>query len=177
LITARQEKIILGGIKISETLIGIDIRSSANQAHVGNLCRHMALRQINTPFLATSRDGDRQHIFLLVAPNDFEQLHAIIENQDAVDRHIDCHDDLVLFSIFPIKGSLTILGRALSILYTGGVKIHGVCSSLSSLVFVIDRGQTNQALEAMSRTFQWPVDHTPFRPQIKIRQTRLKKNT
>ena len=73
-------------------------------------------------------------------------------------------------SLFPHRFSLKILGLAAHAFGRARFPLYAMTSSISSLTFITDYDKLSGAAVLMEETLDFPPDHTPYRPTLRVKQ-------
>jgi hypothetical protein len=72
--------------------------------------------------------------------------------------------------VFPHHSNLKLLGLALYLFGKARLPVYGMASSISSLTFITDYLQLDNAVATLLEYVDLPPNHAPFRPGIHIVQ-------
>ena len=165
------KKARIGGIKISAELVRVDCAVTDTSHFLPELCELLTEHQINMHFLTVNNDRDNSFISFCLAPEDVHRLTQAIVDRPELDNSVVYHPRAGLLSIFPAQADLNVLGLCLESFDRTGLKLYGISSSLSALTFVIDYDRLDEAITTLRQVFELPAYHTPFKPEIRIKQS------
>ena len=170
------EKIRIEGIKLSDELFQMNVRNSSHSTNIlPEVCRTLASNQINMPFLSFIRLKNAVQMSCCVAAEDEARVKTLMGSKPGLRETTEFISSVGLVSIFPHKSSMKILGLSLYALSKARIPLYGLGSSLSALTFVTEYGLLDEGAEALEEYLELPPGQRPFRPQIRVKQSRVVK--
>ena len=79
-------------------------------------------------------------------------------------------DSVAMLTLFPHQSRLDLLGRVLSVFKSAELPLHGMGSSISSLVLVTDYRRLTQVVSALASVLDLPPNHGPVAVGLQVRQ-------
>lgn len=87
-----------------------------------------------------------------------------------LNHRVDLRSPVGTLAVFPHRCRRRLLSRMLAVLEAAAVPVYGLASSLSMLLIVTDYRRLTQAVAAVGQVTQLPPGHSPFKPEISVRQ-------
>ena len=153
----------LNGLRLSNRLIYIR-QSLAGRVSDTNapLYRLFAEKKINIEFLNFSYSGNIPYIGYCISPDADRQLNRmLLAGKTGTD--IVSNRNMGLFSIYPHRYNLHVLGGVLEIIGRKRLRFYEMASSGSMLTFVVDFNEQEKIVQSILREIELPETHTPFR--------------
>jgi len=165
------KKIRINGIKLSTELVQINFlnRFFSKDSRV-LFFQQLAQHQINIPFILTSGMGEKIIGSCCVAVEDINRVKNIVEGEHRLKEHLEFIPGVGTLSIFPHHSKLKLLGLSFYILGKHPLPLYGMASSISSLTFITDYSQLDNAVSILLGYMDLPPNHAPFRPEIHVIQ-------
>jgi len=169
------DKIPINGLKLSGQLIVLYVDAQIQpppSARLPRLCRLLAQHQINIAYLTTAGGIDSQPDLCCIDTEDLPAAIAAIEEDANLQPCVRIGESVGLITFYPHHSSLKLIGKALQALSEGGIRIHGLASSISALSVLVDFERLDRAGELLDGCFQMPVHASPYKAEFKVRQKR-----
>lgn len=153
------DKFPMEGCKVAGGLFQAELLyPSPEKGTLTGLLGRFAENHVNLGLMTGRQTGERLELSLLVSPGDAERARVLLQSDPDPAREGRFRPSIDVLTVFPHKGELRAVGLGLIALARKGVPLHGFCSSLSSLTFVIDSDDTEKALTALGACFDLPQD-------------------
>ena len=166
------ERIRIGGIKLGGKLtLTVLTESRATSILFPGFRLALAENRINMTMLAFFRDDEGTRVSFTVNEEDAVAVETLAASFKGL--HPIIYHNKTTVSIFPAKSESDILGLAMLALGQAGIEIRAMSSSPSTLTFVIDLEKQELALQTLTSTFEVPSYHSPFTPEIQVRQSTI----
>ena len=169
--TGLNKKIRINGIKLSTKLVQINL---LNGSHPENdrllFFQLLSQNQINIPFILLTCMGEKILGSCCVASEDIDRVKKIIDKEPTLKENIEFISSVGALSIFPHRSNLKLLGLSFYLLGKQHLSLYGMASSISSLTFIMDYSQLDEAVSILLEYMDLPPNHTPFRPEIHVIQ-------
>jgi len=165
------KKIRINGIKLSTELVQINFlnRFLSKDSRV-LFFQLLAQHQINIPFILTSGMGKKIIGSCCVAAQDIHRIKKVVEGEPKLKEHLEFIPGVGTLSIFPHHSKLKLLGLSFYLLGKQRLPLYGMASSISSLTFITDYSQLDNAVSILLEYMDLPPNHAPFRPEIHVIQ-------
>jgi aspartokinase len=151
---AGMEKIPMEGLNASAEMVEVCIRDSTGLDHrLMEFPRLLARDRINIHFFVGLQRGREVRSTCGVASVNKGRLKALAEWEPHLKAGMECHDGIVLLSVFPHQFDLKAVGSALSALAEAKIPLRGFCSSLSALTFMTEPAYIEKAVMALRERF------------------------
>jgi len=151
------EKIPMEGVNVSPKMVRVSVcHASPEGGLTVGFLHPLAQDRINMKLLITEEGKEESRVFCCLAGADGTRTRGLIDSNPDLAKGAEVHEPVGLISIFPLRSSLKTVGLALIALAEARVPIHGFCSSLSALTFVIDHDRLQEALAAFEGCFDFP---------------------
>ena len=165
------KKIKINGIKLSVELVQINLLNhSFPKDSRGLFFQLLAQHQINIPFILTSGMGEKIVGSCCVAAEDINRIKKIAEGETKLKENLEFIPEVGALSIFPHHSNLKLLGLSFYLFGRKYLPIYGLASSISSLTFITDYSQLDNAVSIFLEYMDLPPNHAPFRPEIHVIQ-------
>ena len=105
-----------------------------------------------------------------VESGDISRVKKVIDIEPALKENIEYISPVGALSIFPHHSKLKLLGLSFYILGKQQLPLYGMASSISSLTFITDYSQLDEAVSILLEYMDLPPNHAPFRPEIHVIQ-------
>ena len=166
-----EKKIRINGIKLSTELVQINFLNRFFPQDFRVLFfQLLAQHQINIPFILTSGMGEKIKGSCCVAVEDIHRIKKIVAEEPKLKENLQFIQDVGTLSIFPHHSKLKLLGLSFYILGKQHLPLYGMASSISSLTFITDYSQLDNAVSILLEYMDLPPNHAPFRPEIHVIQ-------
>lgn len=166
------EKVKISGIKLSNELVLVNLPGNdLLHSPLDYLCRLMARNKININFLFSRQTEQGVSVCYTAAVEEEPVIKQALLDQPILAEKVEIVKSVGLISIYPSHFNLEILGTALTAFGEKKLKIYGLASSLSTLTFVCDYFKLDMAVSALKDYFTFPSYHTPYRPEIMVKQS------
>jgi hypothetical protein len=171
---ALRQKIKLSGIRLSSELTlarfsGID--SSTDP--VAYLCQSLASRKVSILFLSSSYQEAGLQIDCCVESG----LGGIIEATIQGDRLLNGKSEVVkavgLLTVYPHRSSFPLIGCLMEKLWTSGVPIFAMTTSIAAVTAVIPYHELDRAAAVVAAGFDLPENHTPLRADFVVQPSTI----
>ncbi|MEW6665842.1 MAG: hypothetical protein AB1512_11555 [Thermodesulfobacteriota bacterium] len=121
----------------------------------GDFARLLARHRINmNVFIGTLVHG--VNIVSCVSNADEDRLKDLTDSCPDLRGEVEWAGPVGLISVFPHRSSLKAVGSAITALARAHIPMHGFCSSLSAVTFIIDQALQEKALSALVECFEIP---------------------
>ena len=171
--TGLNKKIRINGIKLSTKLVQINL---LNGSHPENdrllFFQLLSQNQINIPFILLTCTGEKVLVSCCVESKDIDQIKKVIEKEPTLKENIEFISSVGALSIFPHRSNLKLLGLSFYLLGKQNLPLYGMASSISSLTFIMDYSQLDNAVSILLEYMDLPPNHAPFRSEIHVIQKR-----
>jgi aspartokinase len=165
------KKIRINGIKLSTELVQINfLNLFLSQDFRVLFFQLLAQHQINIPFILTSGMGERVIGSCCVAAEDIRRIKIVVEREPKLKENLEFIPGVGTLSIFPHHSKLKLLGLSFYLLGKQHLPLYGMASSISSLTFITDYSQLDNAVSILLEYMDLPPNHSPFRPEIHVIQ-------
>ena len=163
---APQEKIQVGGLKLSLELIQIQL-TPATPLPVHDVLALLTAQHINLTLLTLdSWDGRLCGVFCISAADRIWSEMALKPIAGTY-RSLSPVGSL---TVFPHHSRIAMIGKILCALHRAKIPIHAMGSSLSALTLTVPHGQMNEAVNALLSVISLPENHAPLLPEFTVRQ-------
>ncbi len=164
-------RIDISGIKISRELIQFNWLTDAENIVPGLpfFCR-MAENRINITFLGTGRDKKKTFSFCCVETEYFDQVQQLMKQDPEILKNVEMMNSVGTLTLFPHQSNFKLLGLVLAELGRNRLPIYGIGTSISALTFSTKYSLLNEAINKLGQVLNLPPDHTPFRPEFRVKQ-------
>lgn len=155
----------VGGIKLSDELVQIEIHESAPcTGKLMTVLRQIAAAEVTIPHLHQIHSSGQVQTTLCVAAEEYKRLFEaeFTELREEI-RIIPCTGTI---TIFPHRFSLELFSRVTSALARADIPCLGVSSSISALVMHCPFSEIDRAVAAVLTECELPQNHTPLRPVV-----------
>jgi len=151
------EKIPMEGVNVSPKMVRVTVCHSLPGGDLmAGFLHPLARDRINMKLLITKEGKEESRAFCCMAAADGTRAKGLIDSTPDMAKQAELYEPVGLISIFPLRSSLKAVGLALIALGEARVPVHGFCSSLSALTFVIDHDRLQEALAAFEGCFDFP---------------------
>jgi aspartokinase len=165
------KKIRINGIKLSTELVQINLlNGSFPQDSRPLFFQLLAQHQINIPFILTSGMGEEIIGSCCVSAEDVRRVKIAVEGEPNLKEYLEFIQGVGTLSIFPHHSKLKLLGLSFYLLGKQHLPLYGMASSISSLTFITDYSQLDNAVSILLEYMDLPPNHAPFRPEIHVIQ-------
>jgi len=148
----------MDGINVSGELIQVDVVASLTEELLKGFLKRLADNRINmTLFIGGEASGGIRFSCCVGAP-DGERVKVLTEPIPDLKTCMKFSAPVDLLSVFPHRFSLKALGLSLMALGKAQIALHGFCSSLSALTFIIDHTDLDQASSVLQGSFSLHAD-------------------
>jgi aspartokinase len=151
------DKFLMEGCKVAGGLFQAELLySSPEKGVLTDLLGRFVEHRINLDLLTGRQTDDRLELDFLVSSEDAKLVRGLIQSDPEPGRRTSFRSAVDVLNIFPHKADLRAVGLGLLAFAREGIPLYGFCSSLSTLTFVTDPGQTEKALSALGACFDLP---------------------
>ena len=165
------KKIRINGIKLSMELVQINLLNRFfSQDFRVLFFQLLAQHQINIPFILTSGMGEKNIGSCCVAAEDFHRIKKVVAGEPKLKENLEFISGVGTLSIFPHHSKLKLLGLSFYLFGRKHLPLYGMASSISSLTFITDHSQLDNAVSILLEYMDLPPNHAPFRPEIHVIQ-------
>jgi aspartokinase len=165
------KKIRINGIKLSTELVQINLlNGSFSQEFRPLFFRLLAQHQINIPFILTSGMGEEIIGSCCVAVEDIHRIKKVVKEKPKLKDNLEFIPGVGTLSIFPHHSKLKLLGLSFYLFGKQRLPLYGMASSISSLTFITNYSQLDEAVSILLEHIDLPPNHAPFRPEIHVIQ-------
>lgn len=165
------KKIRINGIKLSGELVQINLLDRFPQQDFQALFfRFLAHHQINIPFILATGMGEKIQGSCCVAAADADHVKQLVAMASELKGNVEFVTAVGALSMFPHRSNLKLLGLFFYLIGEICLPVHAMASSISSLTFIIDYPQLDNAVERLLEYVDLPPNHAPFRPEIQVIQ-------
>jgi aspartokinase len=165
------KKIRINGIKLSMELVQINLLNRFfSQDFRVLFFQLLAQHQVNIPFILTSGMGEKNIGSCCVASQDIHRIKKVVEGEPELKEHLEFIPGVGTLSIFPHHSNLKLLGLCFYLLGKLHLPLYGMASSISSLTFITDYSQLDEAVSTLLEYIDLPPNHSPFRPEVHVIQ-------
>jgi len=165
------KKIRINGIKLSTELVQINLLNGSSPQDFRPLFfQLLAQHQINIPFILTG--GMEEEIIgsCCVSVEDIHRIKKVVEGEPTLKENLEFISGVGTLSIFPHHSKLKLMGLSFYLLGKQHLPLYGMASSISSLTFIMDYSQLDNAVSILLEYMDLPPNHAPFRPEIHVIQ-------
>jgi len=158
------------GIKLSLEMTLITIRASLSESDpCARFLKLMGENRINLPFLCiAARDDSKSGIYCILS-EDIPRAKRVIARGETLATRLEYLPSVGSISVFPHNFNLEFIGVMLSLMGQSGAPMHGLATSISALSMITDFSLLEQVANYLSRHVSLPGNHSPFRPDIRIK--------
>jgi hypothetical protein len=165
------KKIRINGIKLSTELVQVNLLNRFfPQDSKALFFRLLAQHQINIPLILVSGMGERLIGSCCVAAKDIDRIKIIVAGEPKLKENLEFIPGVGTLSIFPHHSNLKLLGLCFYLLGKLHLPLYGMASSISSLTFITDYSQLDEAVSTLLEYIDLPPNHSPFRPEVHVIQ-------
>ena len=165
------KKIRINGIKLSNELVQINLlNGSQAQDFRALFFRLLAQNQINIPFILVTGMGEKIQGSCCVAAEDANCVEKLVAMKPELRENIEILPAVGALTLFPHYSNLKLLGLFFYLLGEAHLPLYGMASSISSLTFITDYPQLDNAVSTLLEYVDLPPNHAPFRPEIHVIQ-------
>ena len=165
------KKIRINGIKLSNELVQINLlNGSQAQDFRALFVRLLAQNQINIPFILVTGMGEKIQGSCCVATEDINCVKKLAAIEPELKENIEFIPAVGALSMFPHHSKLKLLGLSFYLFGEARLALYGMASSISSLTFITDYPQLDNAVSTLMEYVDLPPNHAPFRPEIHVIQ-------
>lgn len=151
------ERISMEGVNVSPKMARVSVFHAFPRGDLtAGFLHPLAQERINMKLLIAEEGKEEGRLWCCVAATDGSRTRSLIGSNPDPAKRAEVLEPVGLISVFPLRSSLKTVGMALIALAEGHVPVHGFCSSLSSLTFVIDHDSLQEALAAFEGCFGFP---------------------
>jgi aspartokinase len=169
--TGLNKKIRINGIKLSNELVQINLLNGSLPGNTRPLFfQLLSQHQINIPFILTSGMGEKIIGSCCVAAEDIHRIKKVVKEEPKLKDNLEFIPGVGTLSIFPHHSKLKLLGLSFYLLGKQHLPLYGMASSISSLTFITDYSQLDNAVSILLEYMDLPPNHAPFRPEIHVIQ-------
>jgi hypothetical protein len=169
--TGLNKKIRINGIKLSTKLVQINLLNGSLPENTRSLFfRLLSQNQINIPFILLTCMGEKILGSCCVESKDISRIKIVIDKEPALKENIEFISSVGALSIFPHHSNLKLLGLSFYLLGKQNLPLYGLASSISSLTFITDYSQLDEAVSILLEYMDLPPNHAPFRQEIHVIQ-------
>jgi hypothetical protein len=159
----------VNGLRLTEDLVHLRMHlpiPDGDAAFVA-LLRLLANRRISLPYVATQQGrGSGLHSLCLHQADWGKAGHALTR----LTVEPDIRFGVGMVTLFPHGSSLRFVGGIYALFGEQGIPLYGSTTSLSALSLLTDSDRLDRVVDALLSVLVLPANHTPFRPEFKIRQ-------
>ena len=105
-----------------------------------------------------------------VESEDTNRIKIMIDKEPTLKENIEFISSVGALSIFPHRSNLKLMGLSFYLLGKQQLPLYGMASSISSLTFITDYLQLDEAVSILLEYVDLPPNHAPFRPEIHVIQ-------
>ena len=120
----------------------------------------------------TNMDG-RLVLSFCVASDDSPRVKALLQRESTLTKYLEFIPAVGQLSLFPHHYSLRVLGLSLGAFGKARLPIYGLASSISALTFITDYVHLDRGVDALKEYLDFPPNFAPYRPEIRMRQSKL----
>ncbi len=165
------KKVRINGIKLSTELVQVNLLNRFfPQDSKALFFRLLAQHQINIPLILISGMGEKIIGSCCVAAKDIDRIQIIVAGEPKLKENLEFIPGVGTLSIFPHHSNLKLLGLCFYLLEKLHLPLYGMASSISSLTFITDYSQLDEAVSILLEYLDLPPNHAPFRPEIHVIQ-------
>ena len=165
------KKIRINGIKLSNELVQINLlNGSRAQDFRALFFRLLNQNQINIPFVLVTGMGEKIQSSCCVATEDINRVKKLVAMEPELKENIELFAAVGALTLFPHHSNLKLLGLSFYIIGQARLPLYGMASSISSLIFITDYSQLDNAVSTLLEYVDLPPNHAPFRPKIHVIQ-------
>lgn len=165
------KKIRINGIKLSTEMVQVNLLDCLPPQDLRALFfRLLAQNQINIPFILVTGMGEKIHGSCCVAAEDANRVEQLFTMEPELRENIEFIPAVGALSMFPHHSKLKLLGLSFYLFGESRLSLYGMASSISSLTFITDYPQLDNAVSALLEYVDLPPNHAPFRPEIHVIQ-------
>ena len=164
---AIKEKIRIGGIKLSDELVLLNLMSPERSTSFASFFFQILKKnQINMPFLSTSYVDRKFRLSCCVLAQDIDCVKALINSEDRLRGQVEFIHATGMLSLFPHQSRLKVLGLSLYAFANSLLPLYGMASSISTLTFITSYSQLDRAVASLEEYMDLPPNHSPFNPDM-----------
>ena len=165
-----KDKLRADGIKLSLEMTLITIRAFSSELDPNaRFLKLMGENRINLPFLCdAARDDSKSGIYCILS-EDIPRAKRVIARGETLATRLEYLPSVGSISVFPHNFNLEFIGVMLSLMGRSGAPMHGLATSISALSMITDFSLLEQVANYLSRHVSLPGNHSPFRPDIRIK--------
>ena len=165
------KKIRINGIKLSAELVQVNLLDRfPPQDYRALFFRLLAQNQINIPFILVTCMGEKIQGSCCVAAEDANRVEKLVAMEPELKENIEFIPAVGALSMFPHHSKLKLLGLFFYLFGEARLSLYGMASSISSLIFITDYPQLDNAVSTLLEYVDLPPNHTPFRQEIHVIQ-------
>ncbi|MCG6973222.1 MAG: hypothetical protein LJE66_08760 [Desulfobacterales bacterium] len=169
--TGLKKKIRINGIKLSTRLVQINLLSGSLPEKARPLFfRLLSQHQINIPSILISNLGEKVVASCCVDAEDINRVKNVMDKEPTLKENIALISSVGALSIFPHYSNLKLLGLSFYLFGKQNFPLYGMASSISSLTFITNYSQLDEAVSILLEYMELPPNHSPFRPEIHVIQ-------
>lgn len=105
-----------------------------------------------------------------MAAEDAERIKKVVAEEPIPKENLEFISGVGALSLFPHYSNLKLLGLSFYLLGKQRIPLYGMASSISSLTFITDYSQLDEALTTLLEYMDLPPNHSPFRQEIQVIQ-------
>ena len=105
-----------------------------------------------------------------MAAEDIHRIKEVVAGEPKLSEGLEFVPGVGTLSIFPHHSNLKLLGLSFCLFGRQNLPLYGVASSISSLTFITDYAQLDNAVSILLEYMDLPPNHAPFRPEIHVIQ-------
>jgi len=165
------KKIRINGIKLSGELVQINLLDRLPPQDFRALFfRFLVQHQINIPFILATGMGEKIQGACCVAAEDADRVEKLVAMEPDLNGNVEFVSAVGALSMFPHRSNLRLLGLSFYLFGEIRLPVRAMASSISSLTFITDYPQLDNAVETLLEYVDLPPNHAPFRPEIHVIQ-------
>jgi aspartokinase len=151
------EKIPMEGVNVSPKMVCVRLNHACRGGNLTTGFFHpLSQERINLNLIIAEEGDEGARVLCCAAAAEGNRIGRLISAGPDLPKGAEVHEPAGLISMFPLRSSLKTVGLALIALAEARVSVHGFCSSLSALTFVIDHDRLDEALAAFEGCFGFP---------------------
>jgi aspartokinase len=156
---AMNDTIVMDGIKLSSEWSQVNVASaSLTEEAVARFLRGLADNRINMSLFIGGKGSGGIQFTCCVAVPDEERVKTLAAPIPNLKGGVEFSGPVDLVSVFPHQFNLKALGLSLVALAKAKIPMHGFSSSLSTLTFIIDHTDLDQASSVLQGSFGFHAD-------------------
>ena len=105
-----------------------------------------------------------------MAAEDANRVEKLVAMEPELRENIEILPAVGALTLFPHYSNLKLLGLFFYLLGEAHLPLYGMASSISSLTFITDYPQLDNAVSTLLEYVDLPPNHAPFRPEIHVIQ-------